>query len=93
MKKLVIALALSAVTAMPALAQVYPTAGNPDYTGNDQVTGSTGRGAFSAFAYVAKPRQAYGAPAAVYVNGEYQGADPDPNVRLQLLRDPPTLKE
>ncbi len=26
----------------------------------------------------------------VYVNGQYVGQDPDPNIRFQLLRDPAT---
>ena len=31
----------------------------------------------------------FGAPP-VFAYGEYQGADPDPFIRQQLMRDPPT---
>jgi hypothetical protein len=30
---------------------------------------------------------------AVYVDGRVVGQDPDPNIRLQLLRDPPGLSQ
>jgi hypothetical protein len=79
MKKLMMGLALAAVTAMPALANggysrmpdaAYDDAANTAY---DYVPGpqnDTGSGAFT-----------------VYDFGRYQGADPDPFIRGQLRRE------
>lgn len=97
MKKLILSAALATLVASPALAQSYTGSlgtGNIVPPGNYQASrtdvGTTGfaRGAYAyepargAFAYEA-------APGAVYDHGEYRGADPDPNVRLELRRHDP----
>jgi hypothetical protein len=74
MKKLVLAAALATLVATPALAQYqYSTA--PRHVGVDRLAGI----------------RAQALPSMrgddVYVNGQYAGADPDPNVRLELRRD------
>jgi len=44
-------------------------------------------------AYASEVGQIYDSPNAVYAFGQYQGADPDPFIRLQLLRDPPRIQQ
>lgn len=99
MKKLMIGLALTAMAAAPALADSYSagtkrdkTASGPQASQSRMVTGSAAvRSGSDAYAYEPAPGEIFVAPGAVFANGEYQGVDPDPNIRLQLLRDPPTL--
>jgi hypothetical protein len=90
MKKLVIALALVSLAASPALAKKY----------RKQVTADPANQAAQAYAgsqaYAYAPGYNYSAgsgyPNPVYAYGQYQGADSDPFIRLQLLRDPPNLQ-
>jgi len=76
MKTLVIAAALAAVVASPALAQTAQRrAASQMYPSQyDQTVGRT-----------EQPRSTNGNT--VYDNNQYLGADPDPNVRLDLRRD------
>jgi hypothetical protein len=59
----------------------------------DQVA-DQGYAGSQAYAYAPGYNGSAGAsyPNPVYAYGQYQGADPDPNIRLQLLRDPPNLQ-
>jgi hypothetical protein len=76
MKTLVAAVALAAVIATPALAQTPRRAQVQQYPSQfDQAVGRS----------EGQPRSAAGNT--VYDNGHYLGADPDPNVRLDLRRD------
>ena len=76
MKKLVLAAALATLVATPALAQYqYSTA--PRHVGMDRLAGIR-----------AQAMPSVGSNT-VIVDGQYAGADPDPNVRLQLQRDFP----
>ena len=76
MKKLVLAAALATLVATPALAQYqYSTA--PRHVGMDRLAGIR-----------AQAQPSVGSNT-VIVDGQYAGADPDPNVRLQLQRDFP----
>ena len=77
MKTLVATVALAAVIASPALAQTARRAPIQQYPA--QLDQSYGRAE-------AQPRSAI-SPYAVYNGNQYLGADPDPNVRLQLLLD------
>ena len=87
MKKFMIGAGLAALLATPALAQSY----NPEYgTGNAMPTppawsANVGGGAF---AYAPRALRSVGSDA-VYVDGQYVGADPDANIRFDLRRDPP----
>jgi opacity protein-like surface antigen len=76
MKTLVIAAALAAVAASPALAQTAQRRAAPQLYPSqyDQTVGRT-----------EQPRATNGNT--VYDNNQYLGADPDPNVRLDLRRD------
>jgi len=87
MKKLAIALAIAALAVSPAFAKTKhpqksatPTAGDP---------------AGEAYAYEPNGQAklpGQDTPQSVYAYGQYQGADPDSFIRLQLLRDPPTVQ-
>lgn len=44
-------------------------------------------------AYASADHNGYANSYAVYAFGQYQGADPDPFIRLQLLRDPPSIQQ
>jgi opacity protein-like surface antigen len=84
MKKILIALTLAAVAASPALAQKnqkkqQQMADNPDYAY-----------AYQAYAWVPTDAGSKAKTEEVWLNGEYLGADPDPFIRSQLLRDPPS---
>lgn len=101
MKKIFVSAVLSIVLASPAFAQSYSAGygtGNvinlPALEHGGFTTGSTN----DAYAYV--PPQANARlrgiraevispndPDTVYVDGQYVGRDPDPNVRLELRRD------
>jgi opacity protein-like surface antigen len=76
MKTLVIAAALAAVAVSPALAQTAQRRAAPQLYPSqyDQTVGRT-----------EQPRATNGNT--VYDNNQYLGADPDPNVRLDLRRD------
>ena len=101
MKKILASAVLSIVLASPAFAQAYsagygtgniinqPALGLGGFT-----TGSTN----DAYAYAPSPANAQlrgiraeavspNDPDTVYVDGQYVGRDPDPNVRLELRRD------
>ena len=88
MKKLILGTGLAALLATSAFAQSY----DPEYgTANTiptppawAATGTSG----SAFAYAPRSLRSGGSDS-VYVDGHYVGADPDPNIRVQLERDPP----
>ena len=87
MKKMLLAAAALAVMASPALAQ-YRTAVTPGYGQSAPVArqvapfwGGAPGGVYAQSPGVAG--QAYG----LYRNGQYIGWDPDPNVRLMLLKD------
>jgi hypothetical protein len=71
MKTLITAVALAVAVASPALAQSASHRGQPQQSQYDQPIGS-------------QPNSANGN--AVY-DRQYLGADPDPNVRLDLRRD------
>lgn len=86
MKKLMIGLALTAAAVTPGFAAGYQYRAADTTVGGPTIAAGAG-------AYAYAPEVAMPAPGAVFVNGEYQGADPDPQVRLNLLRDPPTLKQ
>ncbi len=77
MKTLVVAVALAAAVASPALAQT-PSRRAPVQQYPSQFDQSYGR--------TEQPRSNYTGHD-VYENGRYLGADPDPNVRLELRRD------
>jgi hypothetical protein len=77
MKKLVLAAALATLVATPAFAQ-YQSTYAPRHAGADSLAG------------IRAQAQPSVRGDAVYVNGQYVGADPDPNVRLELRRDIPS---
>ena len=77
MKTLVIAAALAAVVASPALAQTAQRHATPQQMYPSQYDQPVGR--------TEQPRSTNGNT--VYDNNQYLGADPDPNVRLDLRRD------
>ena len=95
MKMLAAAVALAALVASPAFAQSYdpdlgtgnvaPTSDDPAYVA------APNQGAFGAFARVPEgghTSRSHRAAAAVYdLQGNFYGADPDPNIRLQLRRE------
>jgi hypothetical protein len=75
-KTIIVTAALAAVVASPALAQTSRRAGQQPSVQSDQSYGRV----------EAQPRS--GSPTNdVYENGRYLGADPDPNVRLQMRLD------
>jgi hypothetical protein len=77
MKTLVIAAALTAVVASPVLAQTAQRRAAPQQMYPSQYDQTVGR--------TEQPRSTNGNT--VYDNNQYLGADPDPNVRLDLRRD------
>jgi chitodextrinase len=77
MKTLVIAAALAAAVASPALAQTAQRRAAPPQMYPSQYDQTVGR--------TEQPRSTNGNT--VYDNNQYLGADPDPNVRLDLRRD------
>ena len=91
MKRFIIGAGLAALLATPALAQSYNPGygtGNtfsapPSWSANAATTGASG-----AYAYAPRSLRSAGSDS-VYVDGQYVGADPDANIRLQLERDPP----
>lgn len=95
MRKLTIGLALVAITAVPALAGPAVTQMRDgqrvvisDQAGADVYAEGTVivPEANEAYAYAPAPMIEGSAP--VYADGEYQGADPDAAVRLQLRKNP-----
>ena len=74
MKTFITAVALAAVIASPALAQSRRAQPQQYQSQYDQTVGGT-----------ETPRSTNGL--SVYDNNHYLGADPDPNVRLDLRRD------
>ena len=87
MKKIILSAALTAALASPAFSQATPMLTQPQaYSGQRvqpghyaQQRGTVQRG------YAQEPAYASGA---VVNGGEIVGQDPDPNVRLELRRDP-----
>jgi hypothetical protein len=95
MRKIVLAAAALAI-ASPALGQSYdPALGSGNIVGNQPVPQSVYQGPEGAFARVTPgttrrraPNGVYQAPNTVHDDyGHVIGADPDPNIRLQLHRD------
>lgn len=85
MKKLAIALAITALAASPALAKSKQQQKSAALQADSYTTQSE-----DAYAY-APANGASNAPGmrpGVYQYGVYQGWDPDPNIRFQLLRVP-----
>jgi len=99
MKKILVSAAFAVMLASPAFAQSY----SPGYGTGNLVTlpaaGTTTAFSSAGSAYASAPRTSErlrGVRAeaispndsdTVYVNGEYVGRDPDPNVRLELRKD------
>lgn len=87
MKTLVTAAAMAVLLASPAFAQSQSAPENrPDaivYPMSPQVMSDVEPEA--AGAYASSPNSGYGT---VIVDGRAVGSDPDPRIRLQLLRDP-----
>ena len=89
MKKLAIALAITTLAITPAFAKSKHSQKSTTQTTGDP-SGS------DAYAYAPADQsqmRGHDVSQTVYAFGQYQGADPDPNIRLQLLRDPPTLQQ
>jgi opacity protein-like surface antigen len=82
MKKILIALTLAAVAASPALAQKNQN--------KQQMADNPEAYAYQAYAWVPTENGSKAQTQEVWLNGEYLGADPDPFIRSQLLRDPPS---
>ncbi|MGH6727337.1 MAG: hypothetical protein ACREB8_12455 [Pseudolabrys sp.] len=88
MKKMLLTVAaLAALATTPAFAETYyrhHTAATPDaYSSYAAAPGDRAApGYWDAPGYAASPNT-------VIVDGEVVGADPDPNIRYQLERDPP----
>ena len=81
MKTMILSVALAALVASPALAQATrPYRQLPAYTSPQLVPNGNGH---DAYGYTP-----YGGGSGVVRSGRYIGQDPDPNVRLQLKRDP-----
>ena len=96
MKKILVSAAFAVMLASPAFAQSY----SPGYgTGNLVTLPAAGTFSSAGSAYASAPRTSErlrgvraeaispNDPDTVYVNGEYIGRDPDPNVRLELRKD------
>jgi opacity protein-like surface antigen len=83
MKKILIALTLAAVAASPALAQ-------KNQKKQQQMADNPEAYAYQAYAWVPTDNGSKAKTEEVWLNGEYLGADPDPFIRSQLLRDPPS---
>jgi opacity protein-like surface antigen len=84
MKKLVTAFALAALVATPAFAKTK----YPRQPAAPQTAGSAG--GYGAYAEANSDNTRYGP--AVFSYGAYAGWDPDPNIRLQLIREYPSLQ-
>ena len=84
MKKLAIVIALVALAGAPAFA----TTQHPSKAAKPSQPDTVSRQAYEAYAYAPGPDY----PQGVYAFGQYQGADPDSFIRLQLMRDPPTIQ-
>jgi hypothetical protein len=88
MKKLIIAAALAAAVASPAFAR-----GTETFAQYSTHPAMTSRAEAVRGAYAAQPFDPSGGqvqihtPNDVYVSGQYVGADPDPNVRLNMIQD------
>jgi hypothetical protein len=86
MKKLMMGLALTALATVPAFAN-----------GNHARMSNVGNDDPGYGAYDYAPGSAYGAfdlapsSAPVFADGQYVGADPDPFIRGQLLRNPASI--
>ena len=84
MKKLMTALALATLVASPALADSAKSSKARSVSG--QQSYAAGNAGYDAFA-AADSGVTIGGPA-IFVNGVYVGWDPDPAIRLQLIKDP-----
>ena len=84
MKKLMTALALATLVASPALADSAKSSKARSMSG--QQSYAAGNAGYDAFA-AADNGVTIGGPA-IFVNGVYVGWDPDPAIRLQLIKDP-----
>jgi len=83
MKKLAIALAIAALAVSPAVAK----------SKHPQKSSTSSSDPADAYAYAPNGQTpAMDTPQSVYAYGQYQGADPDPFIRSQLQRDPPTVQ-
>ena len=87
MKKLVIALALTSLAASPTMAKQYHRTFTQLDNSSDEAMQSY------AFAPPSGPIHSDGSiatadPDNVIVDGKVVGRDPDPNIRIQLYRDP-----
>jgi hypothetical protein len=105
MKKLIAALALTAAVATPALASGFRQEGaitpSPAYAYNETAQGKPYRAptsmvspsaGYDAYAYAPDVTGSVpGSAPIVWASGRYAGADPDPNVRRQLLSDADTV--
>jgi opacity protein-like surface antigen len=83
MKKIIVSAALSALLASPAFAQATPMQTQAPYYSSQRAV----HGGHAGYAQYGNTRPAYAA--GVVIEGNHVlGQDPDPNVRLQLRRDP-----
>ncbi len=82
MKKLMTALALATLVASPALADSAKSKARM----SGQQSYAASNAGYDAFA-AADSGVTIGGPA-IFVNGVYVGWDPDPAIRLQLIKDP-----
>jgi hypothetical protein len=91
-RKLLLATAIATLVAAPAIAQqgLAPSPVNP-YAGPQQqhraVSGPYAAVGGPSGPYAAEPMLAPSAPVAVSTDGRYLGADPDPFIRLSMIRD------
>lgn len=81
MTKLFLALTVVLLATSPALAKKH------------QKPMSTDPNNAAYLAYAQAPEHSHNYPNAVYAFGQYQGADPDPFIRQQLMRDPPSIQQ
>jgi hypothetical protein len=88
MKKLVTAFALAALVATPAFAKTK----HPRQPADTQAVGPfiVGEAGYDAYAAANGDGTHYGPGLMAY--GVYTGWDPDPNIRLQLIREYPFLE-
>jgi len=92
-RKLLLATAIATLATAPALAQqsLAPAPVNPYAGPQSQMQYNTQSNAYApgfvAGPFAAAPDFATSAPAAVSIDGRYLGADPDPFIRLSLIRD------
>jgi hypothetical protein len=87
MKTLIATVALAAVIAAPALAQTNTTTARQQRAEQALSQSDAFARAEIQRRAVNSPDAAYGSPNVVYDGGQYIGADPDPNVRLNLRMD------